>query len=194
MKKHIVFLMICATVFLCACSSYENVTFLDCDDGQCLVYQEEKYFAAPGFFVAEGFELANTNDIELGYFYSFPFSTYFYSYTLENPDYICTNGSDIGVYFKEDYAYQTDTFVIVGTEHEFVFSDALTLSTAFAHQGWESYQGEFEITLSPQKHPRIQMPVRVFCVGDIWFACGRQKNALFEVSDDFVKMFTDCRR
>jgi hypothetical protein len=128
LKKYIAFLIICATVFLCACSSYENATFIDCGDGQCLVYQGEKYFAAPGFVTAEGFEHANADNIQLGYFYSFPFSTYFYSDTLEDPDYISTAGSDTGVYFKKDYAYQTDTFVIVGTEHEFVFSDALTLS------------------------------------------------------------------
>lgn len=195
--KRFVIILLCITMGIAmlafsSYSSYENATFIDVDGEHCLLYQEEKYFKCSIFATTEhdDAQAANENEVQIGWFYSFPFSTYFYSYTVDDPHYICTFGSDTGVYFKQDYDYRTDTFSMDGTTHEFVFSDAFTSSNAFRYDLLKRYQDETEITLYPKQYPQVWIALRVFCVDDVWYAGGRENGTLFEVSADFVKMFT----
>ena len=190
MKRCIVIVLCIMMISFCSCTAHENAMFIEHDDGMCVLYQEQEYFAAPGFSLTEQRGVANADDVELGWYYSFPFSTDFYSDTSEEPVYIYTIGGDTNVYFRQDYLYQADTFCIAGTQHEFVFSDALTLSDAFLHTGLDRYPNETELTLYSKQYPRIQMPISVFCVDDHWYVGGNEKGMLFEISDEFVKLFT----
>ena len=132
MKKHIisVLIILCAITCLtgCAYTTYENVTFDERNGEQYVLYQGKEYYTTSLFKATEAYGQANENDVELGYYYSFPFSTKFYSDSSENPVFIYSNGGETNFYLRQDYDYKSDTYVVGDTSKTVVFAEVLTKS------------------------------------------------------------------
>ena len=142
------------------------------------------------FKVKENIHGIHEDDILVGWD-SLPFGIgyldKYYSYTNDNPVFIYISRYD-ELYLRNDYNYEADTFIIEGTDTEFVFSDMLTLSSAFSYDFTYLYPDELDITLYSVIYPRLEIPLRIFCVNDVWFAGGNSNSALFEVSDEFLSL------
>ena len=111
----------------------------------------------------------------------------YYSDTTENPVFIYLSRLP-EVYLRSDYDYKADTFVLTGTDHQFVFSDMFTPSNAFSYDFVDHYTDEVDITLYSDMYPRLQISFRIFCKNNIWYAGGNSNFALFEVSDELLGM------
>ena len=122
---------------------------------------------------------------------SLPFGIWYldkyYSYTVDNPIFIYLPRLN-EVYIRSDYNYQTDTFVVEGTDHKFVFSDMFTLSNALAYSSDSHRSGDINIVLYSTSCNRLRIHLRIFCIRNVWFAGGDSNQALFEVSDEFLKL------
>ena len=189
MKRVIAICIMC--IFLClfnSCTTYENATFIENDSEHYLLYQDNKYYETSIFTVTKEYGIKNKNDIELGWYYSFPFSTQFYSESLESPVFIYTLGSVKSVYLRQDYEYETDTFVIKGSDKEFVFENMLSLSNDFFYDPFRIYPSQTDITFHSKQYPRLKIQLRLFFVNNIWYAGGDCSDALFVVSNEFLDM------
>ena len=113
----------------------------------------------------------------------------YYSYTSDDPVFIYVSRYD-ELYVRNDYDYETDTFVIDGSDRELVFSDMFSLSSEFSYDPFRSYPNETDITLYSKKYPRLQIPLRLFCVDDTWYFVGQRDKALFKVTDEFLGLLT----
>ena len=111
----------------------------------------------------------------------------YYSYTTENPLVIYMPRLH-EAWIRSDYEYETDVFVIEGTQNKFVFSDMLTVSSAFSYSYVKHYPAEKEFILYSEQCPRLQIVLRLFCVDDIWYVGGQTSNTLFEIPDEFLDM------
>ena len=124
----------------------------------------------------------------LGYF------TYYYSYTDDNPVFIYEVAYR-ELYIREDYSYETDTFVIDGTDQSFVFSDMLTLLDGSDYDDvrpfWRSPDATGVIIRS-RSCPRLCTQLYFFCIKGTWIAySGYCSYPIFEVSDEFIKILSD---
>ena len=111
----------------------------------------------------------------------------YYSYTSDSPVFIYISRYN-ELYLRNDYNYEADIFVIKGTDQRFVFSDMFTLSNAFSYDSITHYADEIDIILYSDMYPRLQIPLRLFCVNNVWFAGGNSNFALFEVSDELLDL------
>ena len=77
MKKTIaIIILICIVVLLLSSCNYsKNINFIEDNEEWYLLYNDERYYQSSVFFVTERYNSENTNDIQLGSYYSFPFST-----------------------------------------------------------------------------------------------------------------------
>lgn len=111
----------------------------------------------------------------------------YYSYTNDNPVFIYISRYD-ELYLKSDYNYETDTFVIEGSNKEFVFGNMLSLSNDFSYDTFNIYSTQTDITLYSKQYPRLKIQLRLFCVDNKWYVGGESDDALFEVSDELFNM------
>lgn len=111
----------------------------------------------------------------------------YYSYTADDPVFIYMSEYD-ELYLRENYRYETDTFIIEGTNDRFVFSDMFTVSETFSYNFTKYYSGERDIVLYSEQYPRLRMPLRLFRMNGVWYAGGDRDTAIFEVSDDLLDM------
>lgn len=111
----------------------------------------------------------------------------YYSYTDDNPVFIYISRYD-ELYLRNDYSYEKDTFIIEGSNKEFVFGDMLSLSNDFSYDTFTTYSNETNITLYSKQFPRLQMPLCLFCVENKWYMGGRRDDALYEVSDELLNL------
>ena len=135
------------------------------------------------FDVPEGDVLVGWDTLPFGLWYL----DKYYSDTAEDPVFIYMPRLR-EVYLRSDYDYTTDTFVLNGTEHAFVFSDVLTLTGAISYDSVSHYKGEIPVTLYSKAHPRLRISLRLFCVDGVWYAGGNSHSALFLVSDVLLDM------
>ncbi len=169
MKKRILALCIIVVIVLSlgACSDYsENVELIEGDGGGVLLYQGAEYYASRLFCGIMDHEL-NEKDIELGWYYSFPFSTRYYSDTREAPDYVFGVGGGQEVYLKQGYDYGSEVFVIEGTSDKIVFSEAMT-GDSLEYNYFTQSQGEKGITMCSEKHPNLKIRASLFFDGSGW--------------------------
>ena len=142
------------------------------------------------FRLREGMNNIPEGDVLVGWS-SLPFGLWYidtyYSYTADNPVFIYMPRLH-ELYLREDYRYETDTFIIEGTDARFVFSDMFSLSDTFSYQSTSHYTGERDIVLYSEQYPRLRMPLRLFRMNGVWYAGGDRDNAIFEVSDDLLDM------
>ena len=111
----------------------------------------------------------------------------YYSYTNDNPVFIYISRYD-ELYLRNDYNYETDTFVIEGSDKEFVFENILSLSNDFFYDTFSIYSSQTDITFHSKQYPRLKIQLRLFCVNNIWYAGGDCSDALFVVSNEFLDM------
>ena len=111
----------------------------------------------------------------------------YYSYTNDNPVFIYVSRYN-ELYLRNDYKYETDTFVMEGANKEFVFGDMLSLSNDFSYDSDRIYSNQTDITLYSKQYPRLKIQLHLFYVDNTWYAGGESKDALFEVSDELLHM------
>ena len=111
----------------------------------------------------------------------------YYSYTNDNPVFIYISRYD-ELYLRNDYNYETDMFVIEGSNEEFVFGNMLSLSNDFFYDTFSIYSNQTDITLHSKQYPRLKIQLRLFCVDNTWYVGGGSDDALFEVSDELLNI------
>lgn len=187
MKKTIaIIILICIVVLLLSSCNYsKNISFIEDNEEWYLLYNDERYYQSSVFFVTERYNSENTNDIQLGSYYSFPFSTNAYSDTSENPLFIYTLGSDSNLYLKQDYNYQADTFVLENTNDEIVwkniFGDKQNISNTTSN---------IDVTLHSKKHPRIKSNIDIIYVDNQCYIA-LPDFQIWTPSDEFLKILID---
>ena len=115
----------------------------------------------------------------------------YYSYTTDNPIYIHMPRLH-AVFLRSDYNYESDTFILEGTERGFVFSETFFSSDfAYDHVLRALYSHSQDITLYSAQYPELQMSLSIFCEDGVWYAGGGHDEAIFEMSDAFVQLLAD---
>ena len=167
MKKNIV-IMLCIIVFsMTSCTDYEDVTFIESGNSQHILYQNNQYYVTDIFTATKYYSVANENDVKLGWYYSFPFTTYFYSDRIDNPIYIYTIGSDTNVYLRQDYDYKSDSFIIDNTFDTIVFSEAI-IGACFEYNSSIRVDELIEISLYSKEHPNLKISLHLFRNDENW--------------------------
>ncbi len=187
MKKFIaIILMISSILFsFSSCTTYENITFIEKNNGKCLLYQENIYYEAAIFTATEYYGIANENDIELGWYYSFPFSTRFYSDKSENPLFIYSLQSYDSFFLREDYNYLKDTFVIENTDVEIVWEDIFA-----SEQDHFYFSNPIEVVLYSKQCPRIKTSLDFVCVDGQWYL-SLPDFRVWTISNEFIKILSE---
>ena len=188
MKKCIAILLCFTTLLLNSCTFHEGVNFVGEKEELALLYNDVKYYESDLFTVTERSYKTDENDIQLGWYYSFPFSTDAYSDTLEDPVFIYTVGSDENVYFRHDYDYLTDTFIIENTDVEIVWEDVFGTqqNNTFLHSS------SIDVTLYSKQYPRINARLGIGCVDNQWFIVSLPRFAgVWTPSDEFLQILFD---
>lgn len=185
MKKNIAVLLCIISLLLSSCNSYENINFIEDNEEWYLLYLNERYYRSYVFTVTERSDVADENDIQLGSYYSFPFSTNAFSETLENPLFIYTLGSDSNLYLRQDYNYQADTFVLENTNDEIIwkniFGDKQNISHTPSNTG---------VTLHSKQHPRIKANIEIISIDNQWYI-ELSDFQIWRPSDEFLKILFD---
>lgn len=160
MKKLVAIMLLCilSLSFVSCREYYENVSYHD-ENENCLVYRDNEYYVSP-VFVGKNKTTAYEDDIKVGWRYSFPFGTDFYSDTAEDPIYIYGIGVDTNLYLKEGYDYRSEIFVIEGTSDPFVFSEAF-IGPSFEY-AYSLQSDQCKIVLRAQDHPRLKSTLLLF--------------------------------
>ena len=180
-------ILIGVPAFVCAsCTASENVTVAQCDGQQCLLYQDEEYYASSVFTKIEDRSKVNERYITLGWYYSFPLSTYFYSETAEKPVYIFAVGSDTNVYLKKDYDYKSEIFVIADTSKTIVFSEALTKTDLV----YDVFRESIPMAMYAEKYPNLKLSLRLFLENDHWYASFPECE-VYRLSEAFVSLLKE---
>ena len=187
MKRVIAICIMC--IFLClfnSCTTYENATFIGNNSEKYLLYQDNKYYETFIFTVTKEYRIKNENDIELGWYYSFPFSTQFYSESLESPVFIYTLGSDTSVYLKQDYEYCTDAFVVEETDTEIVWKDIFSSKTKHLR-----FSNSITVNLYSKQHPRIKTSLEIAFIDEQWYVRVLGSQETWIPSNEFIKILSD---
>lgn len=109
----------------------------------------------------------------------------YYSYTVDNPLFIY-NSRLKWVYFREDYDYKLDTFVVEGADSEIVWANI-----------FDSEAKDVEFT--PQKNvvmyskqcPRIKTTLELSFVNEQWLVRCSDSKAIWIPSDEFLKTLSN---
>ena len=193
MKKVIAFLLLFATLFLSACTRYENVKPGEDENGFYCLYQENRYYQVPwDFFVRCGLNESDSypeqTHSQIGSFYSFPFSSFYFSYTTESPLYIYTSNKTgylkNNIYFREDYNYKTDIFKIEGTEDVICFGEDLI---EFSRTGSIDKRKEY-IRLFSSTHPSLYFGLGIVLDNGVWYAEANDLSLTFVLSENFIEI------
>ena len=188
MRKHItsIFILLCfITCFAgCAYTTYENVTFDKRNDEQYVLYQGNEYYKTSLFTATASYGQVNENDVELGYYYSFPFSTKFYSDTSKNPIFIYSIGGDTNLYLRQDYDYKSDTYVVGDTSKTVVFAEVLTKSDC-SYDDLQNHGESIKLVISLKNHPNMKLSLQLVEKNNIWYAIDANKES-YVVSQSFL--------
>lgn len=186
MKKCITLLLLFVILFLNSCNYYENVTFIEHDGEKKVLYQNEEYYETSIFTATEYYGVANENDVELGLFYSFPFSTRFYSDNSDNPAYIYSIGNYRSMFFRHDYDYSTDTFVVENTAAEIIWKDILISEKSELY-----YSDPIVVNLYSKQYPGIKTHLDLVCIENRWYVFLPDSEIAWIPSDEFIKILSD---
>ena len=187
--KRIITMLLIILIFLLtfsSCETYENITFIERDGERCILYQGNEYYETSIFSATEYYAVANENDLELGYFYSFPFSTRFYSDKSDSPIYIYSIGSKTSFYLIEGYSYLTDTFVIANTSEELIWNDIF-----ISKQSDDYFIPQYTINLYSKQCKRIQTSVEIAFIEDEWYLYLPGSNEIWITTDEFIAILAD---
>ena len=145
-----------------------------------LIYQGDKYVSVGDYYQS------HKDDVMLswnGYRYIWYIDEY-YSYTSEKPLFIY-NKSTRCVYFREDYDYTTDTFVIENTESEIVWKDML-----HSQQSNFDFEDPIEIEIYSKQCPRIRTYVHLVCDETNWYLSVPGYGEVWIASEEFIKILS----
>ena len=187
MKKHIISVLIILYVITCltgcAYTTYENVTFDERNGEQYVLYQGKEYYSTSLF---KTYRKANENDVELGYYYSFPFTTKFYSDSSGNPVFIYSNGGETNFYLRQDYDYKSDTYVVGDTSKTVIFAEVLTKSDC-SYDDLQNYGEPIKLVISLKNHPNMKLSLQLVEKNNIWYAIDANKES-YVVSQAFLDL------
>ena len=199
MKKVIAFLLLFATLFLSACTRYENVKPGEDENGFYCLYQENRYYQVPwGFFVRCGLNESDSypeqTHSQIGSFYSFPFSSFYFSYTTESPLYIYTSNKTgypkNNIYFREDYDYTTDTFCIKNTSAKIVWRDIWGAKTSVDYFALSGLSDNIVVPLHSEQHSLIWICLDLVFSQGKWYIL-LSDLSVYTASDTFVQLLED---
>ncbi len=196
MKKHLmsslVILFCIITGFLgCAYTIYENITFIERDNKQYVSYNGNEYYPSSLFEATEYYGAINENDVELGYYYSFPFSTKFYSDTRDTPLYIYSIGGDTSLYLKQGYDYKSEEFIVGDTSETIVFSEAL-IQSDIEYNSLQTIENSTELEMYLKDNPKLKISLTLFCENNVWHA-GIRSDESYLVSDLFLNLLYESK-
>ena len=158
--------------FLSSYTDYENVTFIEHGEGGRVSYRGREYHASSVFVssvVTTDHSAANENDIKLGWYYSFPFTTYFYADTSENPTYIYSTGSAYGVYVNQDvYNNKSEVFVMDNTTDSIVLSDAI-IGPCLEYDPSMPSDNTRTIDVYCEQYPHLKGTLTLLCYDQNWY-------------------------
>ena len=133
--------------------------------------------------INEGDVLLSWNGARFGY------KKVFYSYTKDTPLFVYETAFD-DVFFNERYDCLSDTFLIVGTDAEIVFSDIVSDFSKYTNV---DLQEDVCVQLYSKKHPRIRVELNLECIENQWFCCSALSGSspTWTVSDVFVQLLSE---
>ena len=165
------------------------------EDVTSLIYQDTEYY----FVGSTNFFSVMTYETEDGYYLSFEDDTLlswngnryvwyideYYSYTDNEPLFIYNSRLN-WVYFRDDYDYKLDTFVIEETGSEIVWTNIFDSTSK-------------DIDFTPQKNvsmyskqcPRIRTSLELSLVNGQWFVRCSDYKEIWIPSDEFLKILSD---
>lgn len=160
-----------------------------------LIYQDTGYY----FVGSTNFFSVMTYETEDGYYLSFEDDTLlswngnryiwyideYYSYAVDKPLFIYNTRLN-WVYFRDDYDYKLDTFVIEGADSEIVWTNIFDSTSK-------------DIDFTPQKNvsiyskecPRIKTSLELSLVNGQWFMRCSDSKEIWIPSDEFLKILSD---
>jgi hypothetical protein len=118
----------------------------------------------------------------------FFYKNFYYSDTAENPVFIYEIRCD-DIFFREDYDYKSDTFVIEGTDKKFVFSDAIT-EQEVEYDLFKTYYEQKDFVIYSEKYPRIRTELTLFFESGEWCVIGTGYFG-FAITDEFAEILTE---
>ena len=146
-----------------------------------LIYQGDKYVSYGDYYQS------HKDDVMLswnGYRYIW-YIDEDYSYTSEKPLFIY-NKTTCRVYFREDYDYTTDTFVIENTESEIVWKDM------FGQRNDDlSLEGQVEVEIHSKQYLRINTSIELTMIDGTWYMSFPYTSGAWVVSDEFVNVLSE---
>lgn len=137
-------------------------------------------FSGDEVFVAQ-----SDHDIFLGWTGSWwGYQNQYYAFQTDNPLYIYETRID-RLYFREDYDYRADTFVIKNTSAEIVWKDIFgTEQTRF------DFQSPITVELYSKQCSRIKATLELEYVEDHWYVSVPGSQSVWILSDEFVEMLS----
>ena len=188
MRKNVITMMalslLAVVLSFSSCTYYENVNLIGHGDERYLSYQENKYYEASVF---EHYSVADANDVDLGMYYSFPFTTYYHSYTAESPVYIYSTGGL--VYIRQDYDWRSEPFVIGDTAATIVFSEAIA-DPCFTYDPLIHSDHTVELLFYAEQYPNLKISARLFFDGTDWYL-GLPTNEAYSITPFFEKVLQE---
>ena len=197
MKRIVVFGIVGITcILLCLFSSYttyENITYIENGNEKYLLYQDNKYYETSIFTVTDNYGIENENDTELGWYYSFPFSTRFYSENQESPVFIYTIGGDTSTYIGQNYEYHTDTFVVDETDTEIIWKDVFSIekNDISIEKNDFHFSNSITVNLYSKQYPRIKTSLKIAFIDEQCYVYVPASQEIWIPSNAFIEILSD---
>lgn len=164
-------------------------------DATSLIYQDTGYY----FVGSTNFFSVMTYETEDGYYLTFEDDTLlswngsryiwyideYYSYTDDNPLFIYNSRLN-WVYFREDYDYESDIFIIEGTNSEIVWSDIFDSAEKDV-----DFTPQNNVSICSKQCPRIKTSLELSFVDGQWFMRCSDSREIWIPSNEFLKILSD---
>ena len=196
-KIVILFLTFSLLAFMSSCKNYlprldndkYGITFQNKEG--ILEYQGEKYHRLEdnifGPYSVPDRETRYADFVLVSWNYNFPFTGVisYYSYSLENPDFIVEPNVEGTVWFKNSFNYQTEIFVVENTEIEVIFSSAFKNDKIDIGSLKYDFQTFYWYAKS---YNSLRTKVNVFSIDGIYYMQIPRMNEAYQISDDFLSL------
>lgn len=109
----------------------------------------------------------------------------YYSSLMESPVYIYETRTNC-LYFREDYDYLVDNFVIENSSAEIIWRDIF-----YSKQTSFDFVNPVNVRLYSKQCPRIKAELQIVCVDDQWYLSSPNTQIVWVASDEFVKILSE---
>lgn len=201
MRKRIVnyamIICICFALLFCAgCSSMDRNKYsvIERPNASTLVYNGVNYYKFEkhifGAYSQEDEELRYKDYILISWEYNFPFTKQigYYSYTIDNPDFIVEPNVLNNVYFREDYDVTAETFVVEETDIEIVFSNAF-IEDNIIDLGNKHYD-KIDLYWHSKTHYALRTNIEIVQVDNVYYI-NIPNGDTYQISDEFLLLLRD---